>query len=70
MVLLQIPIDGGINSTESQWAPARSSLREHITQPVTVWDKTFTRWKGKDPDSQGFSLLDMKMSFLVRFYKI
>ena len=23
-----------------------------------------------DPDSQGFSLLDMKMSFLVRFYKI
>ena len=41
----QIPIDGGINSTESQWAPARSSLREHINQPVTVWDKTFTRWK-------------------------
>ena len=45
MVLLQIPIDGGINSTESHWAPARSSLREHINQPVTVWDKTFTRWK-------------------------
>ena len=28
----QIPIDGGINSTQSQWAPARRSLGEHINQ--------------------------------------
>ena len=28
----EIPIDGGINSTQSQWSPARSSLGGHINQ--------------------------------------